>query len=137
MWTITVDGFYSVTAFDERRRGPRADAAELVMVRGRARDDLERLSRSVPHVEILATPRSDYPFRIICRRDEWSRYLVASVEEIDYLNFKDRVAERLGMRRHDVLLSVWAALRRLEEGQGISHRGAHPVSDGPQAPSST
>jgi hypothetical protein len=118
MWTITVDGFYSVTAFDERRGGPRADAAELVVVRGRVREDLERLSRLIPHVEILGTPRSDYPFRIICRRDEWSRYLAASVDEIDYVNFKDRVAKQQGRRRHDVLLSVWATLRRLEEGEG-------------------
>ncbi len=43
-------------------------------------------------------------------------YLAASVDEIDYLNFKDRVAKRLGKRRHDVLLSVWATLHGLEEG---------------------
>ncbi len=115
MWTVTVDGFYSVTAFDERRGGSRPDVDELVVVRARVRDDLERLSQSVPHAEILATPRSAYPFRIVCRRDEWARYLAASVDEIDYLNFKDRVAQRLGKRRHDVLLSVWATLRRLEE----------------------
>ncbi len=114
MWTVTVDGFYSVTAFDERRGIP-ARCRRARRGAARVRDDLERLSQSVPHAEILATPRSAYPFRIVCRRDEWARYLAASVDEIDYLNFKDRVAQRLGKRRHDVLLSVWATLRRLEE----------------------
>ena len=117
MWVLTVDGFYSVTAFDEKRGGPRADANDLVIVRARVREDLQRLSRSIPHIEIISTPRSDYPFRIVCPRTDWARYLATSVHEIDYLNFKDRVAKRLGRRRHDVLLSVWATLRRLEEGE--------------------
>ncbi len=117
IWVLTVDGFYSVTAFDEKRGGPRADANELVIVRARVKDDLERLVRSLPNLEILATPRSDYPFRIICRRDQWAGYLATSVGEIDYVNFKDRVAKRLGKGRHDVLFSVWAMLRRLEEGE--------------------
>ena len=112
-----VEGLYSVTAFDEKRGGPRADADELVIVRTRVKEDLERLSQSIPNLEILATPRSDYPFRIVCRRTDWGRYLATSVGAIDYLNFKDRVAKRLGRRRHDVLLSVWATLRRLQEGQ--------------------
>jgi hypothetical protein len=64
--------------------------------------------------EILETSRSDYPFRIVCRRTDWARYLATSVGEIDYVNFKDRVAKRSGQGRHDVLLSVWATLRRLE-----------------------
>jgi hypothetical protein len=29
-------------------------------------------------------------------------------------NFKDRGSERLGSFRHDVLMTVWSALRRLQ-----------------------
>ena len=114
MWTVTVDGFYSVTAFDERRGIParcRRARRGAGSREGRPRAPLAiRSSRRDPR-----DSPSAYPFRIVCRRDEWARYLAASVDEIDYLNFKDRVAQRLGKRRHDVLLSVWATLRRLEE----------------------
>jgi hypothetical protein len=114
IWVFTQDGFYSVTAYDEAPGGPRPDANELVVVRTRARDDLTRLSGWIHDAEIVATPSADYPFRIVCGREEWARYLVAMTEQIDYTNFKQRVEERLGTRRHDVLLSVWTTLRRLE-----------------------
>jgi len=115
MRTVAVYGFYTATALAERSGGSPADPDEPVVLRARVRDDLEPLSQSVPPAETLATPRPPYPLRTVCRRAEWARYLAASVDEIDYLNFKDRVAQRLGKRRHDVLLSVWATLRRLEE----------------------
>jgi hypothetical protein len=102
-----------VTAYDESR-GAQPGGGEFVVVRTRVRDDLTRLSGWIHDAEIVATPSADYPFRIVCGRDEWARYLVAMTEAIDYTNFKQRVGERLGTRRHDVLLSVWTTLRRLE-----------------------
>jgi hypothetical protein len=113
MWIITQDGFYSVTAYDTRRGGERSDAEGLVVVRTRDRADLERVAEWIGD-EIIATPTADYPFRMIASRTAWSGYLAQATEDIDYFNFKHRVAERLGVFRHDVLMIVWSALRRLQ-----------------------
>jgi hypothetical protein len=113
MWIMTQDGFYSVTAYDTLRGGERSDAESLVVVRTRDRADLERLSAWIGD-EVIATPTADYPFRIIASRSAWSGYLAQATKDIDYFNFKDRVTQRLGSFRHDVLMSVWSALRRLQ-----------------------
>jgi hypothetical protein len=113
MWIVTVDGFFSVTAYDERIGGARRDAAQLLVVRARVREDLERIAAWVGD-ETLETPHADYPFRVICDRASWAAYLAGATEEISYTNFKDRVAEALGWERHDVLMDVWVALRQLQ-----------------------
>lgn len=77
------------------------------------RADLERVSQWVGD-DILATPTADYPFRVIATRDAWNSYLAEATRDIDYFNFKDRVTDRLGSHRHDVLMTVWSALRRLQ-----------------------
>jgi hypothetical protein len=113
VWIITQDGFYSVTAFDARRGGERSDAEDLIVVRARDRSDLERVSAWIG-AEIIATPTADYPFRTIAPRNAWSGYLAQATQDIDYFNFKDRIAQRRGAGRHDVLMNVWSALRRLQ-----------------------
>jgi hypothetical protein len=113
MWLITQDGFFSVTAYDPRRGGARRDSDDLLIVRARARDDLERIGAWIG-IDILETPRADYPFRVVTSRQAWVNYLSHATTGIDYFNFKDRVSERLGSDRHDVLMSVWSSLRRLQ-----------------------
>ena len=113
MWIITQDGFYSVTAYDPLRGGERSDAEGLVIVRTRDRADLERVSDWIGD-EVIATPAADCAFRIIASRNAWKSYLAQATDEIDYFNFKHRVAERLGAFHHDVLMTVWSALRRLQ-----------------------
>ena len=113
IWIITQDGFYSVTAYDPRKGGERNDAEELIVVRARVRADLERVSAWVGG-DVIATPNADYPFRVIARREAWNGYLTEATSEIDYFNFKNRVTDRLGSFRHDVLMAVWSTLRRLQ-----------------------
>jgi hypothetical protein len=113
MWVITQDGFYSITAYDTRRGGERSDAENLVVVRTRDRADLERVSAWIGD-EISATPTADHPFRAIATRSTWSDYLAQATKDIDYFNFKDRVTQRLGSLRHEVPMSVWSVLRRLQ-----------------------
>ena len=113
MWIITQEGFYSVTAYDPQHGGERSDSDELVIVRTRVRADLERITEWIGD-DILATPKADYPFRVITSRSSWVSYMTRATHEIDYFNFKNRVAERLGSVRHDVLMTVWSALRRLQ-----------------------
>ena len=113
IWVHTQDGFYAITAFDARIGGQREDAADLLVIRARVIGDLERIEEWIGS-EILATPTADYPFRVIASRAAWTEYLGHATSAVTYRNFKDRVDERLGTRRHDVLLTVWLALRRLQ-----------------------
>ena len=114
MWIITQEGFYSITAYDPHRGGERADSDELIVVRARVREDLERITEWIGD-DILATPNADYPFRVITSRSSWVSYMTRATHEIDYFNFKNRVTDRLGSFRHDVLMTVWSALRRLQD----------------------
>ena len=75
--------------------------------------DLERVSDWIGD-EILHTPSADYPYRTVATRAAWSAYLTSATNEVSYFNFKNRVTERLGSFRHDVLMTVWSALRRLQ-----------------------
>jgi hypothetical protein len=113
MWIITQEGFYSVTAYDPQHGGERSDSHELIIVRTRVRADLERITEWIGD-DILATPSADYPFRVVTSRSSWVSYMTRATHEIDYFNFKNRVAERLGSVRHDVLMTVWSALRQLQ-----------------------
>jgi hypothetical protein len=102
-----------LTTYDPERGGVRQDSDDLLVVRARVRDDLERAADWVGNA-ILETPRADYPFRVVASRQAWVNYLSHATTAIDYFNFKDRVAKRLGSHRHDLLMSVWSTLRGLQ-----------------------
>ena len=114
IWIHTELGFFSITAFDPRIGGQREDAADLLVIRARVREDLERIEEWIGS-EILATPEADYPHRVVTSREAWNAYLAHATAQVDYTNFKARIASRLGWFRHDVLLMVWSNLRRLQD----------------------
>ena len=104
MWLMTTRGFYSVVSH-------RTMPAEL-LVRARARADLEALEELIGPIEILSTPRADYPWRAIISRERWSAAVVLLTAEIDYDNFKAAVGDRQGSRREEVYRGVWSLLVR-------------------------
>lgn len=106
MWLITTQGFYSAVAHHD-------DPSRLV-VRARAREDLEALSAQIPGLEIIEGAGTDYRWRVIVTRDEWVAACAALAESIDYGNFKDAVDERQGGFRHDVYARVWSVLHALQ-----------------------
>lgn len=106
MWVTTTRGFFSVVAHH--------DLPEMVLVRARAREDLESLAELIGPLEIQATPERDYAFRAVVPRERWSAGLVLLASEIDYPNFKNAVAERQGHARADVYARVWWALTELQ-----------------------
>lgn len=108
MWLITTRGFYSVVA-DHCERGN-------VLVRARAREDLEALAGLIPGLDIEETLERDYRFRASVPREVWSAAAAALAEEIDYPNFKNAVAERQGPGRAHVYSDVWVTLLGLQEG---------------------
>ena len=103
---MTTRGFFSVVAHH--------DEAGKVLVRARAREDLEALAEIAGPFEVLDTPDHDYRWRAIMPRVQWSTTLVLLATEIDYPNFKDAVARRQGEARERVYHEVWRALRALQ-----------------------
>ena len=82
MWVCFNDGFISVVK-DKREEN------ELV-VRARRREILERL---FPDREIIELWNSDYMFRTYCSKEELSKIMAESIDDIDYTNLKNSVTD--------------------------------------------
>jgi hypothetical protein len=116
MWVMTQEGFYSVVEYSpsmERGEAPKAQKGSL-LVRARVLQDLEALGKYVPGLTIQRDDSADYAFRSIVPRAEWTAFLIAAVEEVDYGNFKNRVASRQGEERAGIYHMVWSALLALK-----------------------
>lgn len=106
MWVITACGFFSVV---------RKPGEELLTVRARVREDLEALRAYLPGMtRVVATPTADYAYRTSCTQYDWAYALARMAMDVDYGNFKSEVQRRQGAKRHDVYMSVWCTLRRLQ-----------------------
>ncbi len=108
MWIFTPVGFFSVV---------QADAKNL-MVRARIEEDLDRLINGLEEryerfgLEVIKTPRADYPFRVILPATLFARYMHDAIAGINYANFKDEVAKTDPTRSHRAYLGVWSVLRK-------------------------
>jgi hypothetical protein len=105
MWLFTKQGFFSVVHKD--------CAHDEVVVRARVRADLDGLLR-VAKVKgrILSHTGTDYPFRVIMKRSDFSVYLIEYCIDLNYSNFKDTISAA-DDDRHSVYCSVWYSLLRL------------------------
>ncbi len=106
MWLLTTQGFYSVV---EDRGSP-----DHVLVRARAREDLEALQVQVPDLSIWEDSAADYRFRARLSRVEWIQAVAQMAAAVDYDNFKNAVRDRQGSARAQLYSTVWAALRALQ-----------------------
>lgn len=103
IWLFTTRGFYSAV------ENP-ANKAQVV-VRARARVDLEALREYVPGLKIQSTPKRDYQYRSVLHKDVWQSIVAKLAAEIDYGNFKDAVKVGPGgYDRADTYTGVWATL---------------------------
>lgn len=117
MWLMTPRGFYSAV----EKTGDQVD--DMVTVRTRSKRDLDNLRDLLPNAEYPPRPYwSDYPFRLRCTRQEWSDAVATMALEIDYSNFKDRVAAKQGKKRAGIYNSVWSALLGIEGWKNWSTR---------------
>jgi hypothetical protein len=109
MWILTTFGFFSVI------QKPEDKEKEMLTVRGRVRADLEALrSMYLPDASpISEDERADYRYRIQINAATFGATLSRVVGDIDYCNFKNAVAERQGLTRHDLYLLVWQVLHQL------------------------
>lgn len=103
MWLFTNTGFVSAVS----------NGSDL-MVRARDRESLEPIAESA-HVEIIATPKSDYPYRVIVSHYFFAQWVSHMVRGITYKNFKTEVATTRGYEFAHPLMKVWSAMHEVED----------------------
>ena len=124
MWLQTKYGFYSVVEHN--------DDVHTVLIRARAREDLENLCDladavrrdyskgevvGIDHSAIQFTPNADYAYRIICPRQSWMEVSLRLMTEIDYGNFKNAVSAR-DPERSNLYHRVWGVLYSIQGSIG-------------------
>jgi hypothetical protein len=132
MWLTTTRGHFSTVK--------NQDDGESLLVRARARADLEALTELPPMQrysdQIVETPEADYPFRIWSVNPVSFAAAVSEMirEEIDYAAFKTAVAEddperaRTYMDAWFAFLSIEQEGREDEDGDFDLGRPFYPVS---------
>jgi len=113
MWFISKYGFLSVV---EHR-----DKSGSMIVRARAKADLEQLCQLANHVgipnfeqgQIEENPDADYHYRLTAPVDSWKQVTSAVAERIDYDNFKNAVAKD-DPERAVIYGQVWADLMKIQ-----------------------
>jgi len=110
MWLFTKYGFFSVVQT--------YDDPEKMMIRGRCREDLERLAAfaldqaaiGLPD-NVIETPKADYHYRLICDRADWLVIAYELAQDVDYGNFKNQIKDDY---RHSLYERVWGVMRDLQ-----------------------
>ena len=122
MWLFTKYGFYSAVCAREGD-GSYGQPVDLdqIMVRARLRSHLESLrehfSELLADCNIRESVGTDYAFRIFVPKTTWSKILARLSEEMDYDNFKSKVARQQGVAGDDYVHSlhdVWSIMNRLQ-----------------------
>ena len=110
MWLFTSIGFFSVV----KKAGE-----QHLTVRARCSADLDSLRQQfMPELSPTSTKGGhDYPFRAIINQPAFAAGLSRLGSAIDYDNFKDEVADRMGPERAHTYHKVWSSLRALETEQ--------------------
>jgi hypothetical protein len=112
MWLITPFGFYSVVA----KSGDKHDG--LLTIRSRVKSDLEALKEFVPSLGPIAeSDETDYRYRAKAKAKDIAIGFGSMIENIDYSNFKDKVAEAQGDFRASLYGKVWNSLYELQENE--------------------
>jgi hypothetical protein len=123
MWLFTQYGFFSVVCAREGD-GSWGNAVDegRVMVRARLRGHLEglksRFREDLGGAEIIETPNTDYRYRLFVDKAVWVGVLELLGEELDYDNFKSKVARNLdfvGNEYDHSLRDVWDIMSRIQK----------------------
>lgn len=108
MWIVTQQGFFSIVQH--------RDEPDTFLVRARVQGDLENMVQlSGLNQKVLSTPQADYPYRVSLSREELGRVMDSLGNDIDYPNFKSRIAAKTDQRnRSRVYFNVYHALEALQ-----------------------
>jgi hypothetical protein len=108
MWVFTSTGFVSAVR--------KADRPDVITVRSRDRKSLEPLAQTAG-VEIRVSPYGDYPYRAFIEPEVFSNWVAQQASDIEYDNFKNRVAKTRGYDYTHALHDVWVAMLATEDAK--------------------
>ncbi len=123
MWLFTKHGFYSAVCArqGDGSHGQPVDP-DRIMVRARLRSHLEALKENFSDLladcEIKEFAGTDYAYRIFVPKPIWAQVMVGLTEEMNYDNFKSKVARHQGSAGADyehLLHEVWSVMNRLQK----------------------
>ena len=90
----------------------------LLTIRSRVKSDLEALREYVPSLGTIAeSKQTDYRYRAKAKAKDLAIGFGSMIENIDYSNFKDKVAETQGDFRASLYGEVWNSLYELQENE--------------------
>lgn len=101
MWIFTQDGF--ISAVDN------GHVEGKLAVRARDKRSLELLA-ALTQQDVKQSVTSDYPYRVYVTKEEFSDFLLAHVDDLDYSNFKNRVYDTRGAEFANACGKVWEAM---------------------------
>ena len=108
MWVFTSTGFVSAVR--------KADRPDVITVRSRDRKSLEPLATKAK-VEIKVSPYGDYPYRAFVEPAAFTEWVAEQANEMDYDNFKNKVAKTRGYDYTHALHDVWVAMLATEDAK--------------------
>jgi hypothetical protein len=126
MWIFTRTGFISAV---ETKIG-----SDTLAVRARNKEHLKQLS-SYAQVEIANSPFGDYPYRVFVTKTDFAGFLASQVFEIDYTNFKSKIATVRQYEYLDALHDVWTTMHKVEDAEARTNTPtwvSEKPSDAPQ-----
>lgn len=110
MWIFTKQGFVSAVS---NRDG------DGIVVRARDKKALDALSVCA-EVSIAKSPKGDYPYRLFVDKAAFSVWISSVIQELDYINFKSKVARTRGPEYSEALHDVWATMHLVEDSDARS-----------------
>jgi hypothetical protein len=122
MWIFTQTGFVSAV---QHRGNPK-----LLVVRGRDKLSLEPITARFPELRITSSATSDYPHRVIMAKHQFADWVVDSVEELNYPNFKNQVAKVRDYSFAGLLSKVWGIMLGAEDEDAFRVRAAYDRKHG-------
>lgn len=108
MWIFTETGFVSAVR--------KADNAKVLTVRSRDRKSLEPLANQTG-AQIACSPDADYPYRVFVEQEAFAQWAFEQAMNVEYNNFKNRVAKSRGYDFASALSNVWVAMLAVEDDQ--------------------
>lgn len=104
IWVFTETGFVSAVVD--------LQDSDQMIVRSRDRKSLEPLSE-MADVAIQSTPERDYPFRVFVTKFDFTNWMVDSIDEMTYNNYKSRMSTTRGREYVSALHDVWEVMHKV------------------------
>ena len=84
------------------------DDPSILLVRARVAGHIERL---FPEAKVFTDPKADYLYRANIKRQIVAKTVAASIQKINYDNFKDSVEDD---ELHLAYMKVWGVMEKLQ-----------------------